>query len=171
MNINAIVYTSNTGYTAEYAKIIGRRTGLAVYSLDDAKKKLPRNSSVIYLGWLMAGGIKGCKKARIRYKISAVCAVGMCKTGSEMQNVRKSNAIPENIPVFTLQGGFDLKRLTGIYKLIMTVMKKTVGKGLADRKNRTSDEEALLEVLTHGGSRVCEENLKDFYVWNEKNCI
>lgn len=169
MNPNAIVYTTNTGYTAEYAKIIASKTGLLVYSLDEAKKNLPHKSNIIYLGWLMAGRIKGYKKACKRYKISAVCAVGMCKTGSEMQDIRKSNAVPTDIPMFTLQGGFDLKRLTGIYKLMMTVMKKTVGKGLAEQESRTPDEDALLEILTNGGSRVCEENLKDFYAWYEKN--
>ena len=33
MNVNAIVYTSNTGYTARYAGLLGKRTGLPVYSL------------------------------------------------------------------------------------------------------------------------------------------
>ena len=33
MNANAIVYTSNTGYTEQYARLLGKRTGLPVYSL------------------------------------------------------------------------------------------------------------------------------------------
>lgn len=57
MNTDAIVYTSNTGYTAEYAKIIAKRTGLLVYSFDEARKNLPKKSRIIYLGWLMAGKI------------------------------------------------------------------------------------------------------------------
>ena len=33
MRPNAIVYTSNTGYTAQYAALLGKKTALPVYSL------------------------------------------------------------------------------------------------------------------------------------------
>lgn len=162
---NAIVFTSNTGYTAEYARMLGKRTGLQVYDYATACRKLSKDNSVIYLGWLMAGQVKGYKKAAARYHICAVCAVGMCSTGSEMQDVRKNNAIPESVPVFTLQGGFDLQKLTGIYKLMMTIMKNTAGKGLAEKADRSPDEDAMLDLLTNGGSRVCEENLEAVLTW------
>lgn len=166
MKPSAIIYTSNTGYTAEYAKMLGEKTGLSVYNLAEAKKNQPDGKCIIYLGWLMAGQIKGYKKVAARYSICAVCAVGMCATGSQMQDVRKNNAIPENIPVFTLQGGFDLERLHGIYKLMMTIMKNTAGKGLADKADRTPDEDAMLELLTNGGSRVSEKNLDAVLGWH-----
>ena len=38
MRANAIVYTSNTGYTQQYAKLLGEKTGLPVYSLDEAMR-------------------------------------------------------------------------------------------------------------------------------------
>ena len=53
--IQAIVYTSNTGYTAEYARMLGEKTGLPVLTLDEAKKSLPARAPILYLGWLMAG--------------------------------------------------------------------------------------------------------------------
>lgn len=40
MKPNSIVYTSNTGYTREYAVLLGEKTGLPVYSLEEADKKL-----------------------------------------------------------------------------------------------------------------------------------
>lgn len=43
--MNAIVYTSNTGFTAQYAGLLGEKLNLPVYSLDTAKKKLD------YLTW------------------------------------------------------------------------------------------------------------------------
>ena len=76
MNTDAIVYTSNTGYTAEYAKIIAKRTGLLVYSFDEARKNLPKKSRIIYLGWLMAGKIKGYKKAPASFILfSRICFI------------------------------------------------------------------------------------------------
>lgn len=165
MEPNAIVYTSNTGYTEQYAKLLGEKTGIPVYSLKEVKGKLPEKSSVIYLGWLMAGCIKGYKKAAKLFSIAAVCGVGMGATGAQIKDLIKTNALPSSLPVFTLQGGFDLKKLRGIYKFMMTVMAKTVGKGLQDKKDRTPDEDAMLDLLMNGGSRVNEENLKDVLDW------
>lgn len=161
MNANSIVYTSNTGYTAEYARLLGEKTGLPVYSLAEAEQKLAAGNRVIYLGWLMAGKVQGYKKAAKRYKVQAVCGVGMGGTGSQLQEVRKANAIPEKTPLFTLQGGFDIQKLSGVYKLMMTIMVKTAGKGLAEKQDRTPDEDVMLEMLTQGGSRVSADNLAE----------
>lgn len=167
MNANSIVYTSNTGYTAEYARLLGEKTGLPVYSLAEAEQKLAAGNRVIYLGWLMAGKVQGYKKAAKRYKVQAVCGVGMGGTGSHLQEVRKANAIPEKTPLFTLQGGFDIQKLSGVYKLMMTIMVKTAGKGLAEKQNRTPDEDVMLEMLTQGGSRVSADNLAEVLAWVE----
>ncbi|MGN0989408.1 MAG: hypothetical protein ACI4N6_03770, partial [Eubacteriales bacterium] len=111
------------------------------------------------------GKVQGYAKASRRFNVAAVCGVGMGATGSQMQDLRKANAIPLSMPVFVLQGGFDLKRLRGVYKLLMTVMAKTAGKGLADKKDRTPDEDAMLDLLFNGGSRVSEENLTAVLDW------
>ena len=168
MDANSIVYTSNTGYTAEYARLLGEKTGLPVYSLAEAEQKLAAGNRVIYLGWLMAGKVQGYKKAAKRYKVQAVCGVGMGGTGSQLQEVRKANAIPEKTPLFTLQGGFDIQKLSGVYKLMMTIMVKTAGKGLAEKQDRTPDEDVMLEMLTQGGSRVSADNLAEVLAWVEK---
>lgn len=168
MNANSIVYTSNTGYTAEYARLLGEKTGLPVYSLAEAEQKLAAGNRVIYLGWLMAGKVQGYKKAAKRYKVQAVCGVGMGGTGSQLQEVRKANAIPEKTPLFTLQGGFDIQKLSGVYKLMMTIMVKTAGKGLAEKQDRTPDEDVMLEMLTQGGSRVSADNLAEVLAWVEQ---
>lgn len=39
MNPNAIVYTSNTGFTEQYARLLGEKTGLPVYPLSEAERK------------------------------------------------------------------------------------------------------------------------------------
>ena len=162
---NAIVYTSNTGYTAQYAALLGKKTALPVYSLSEAEEKLPAGNPVLYLGWLMASAVKGYQKAAKRYRICAVCGVGMGASGSQLGEVRKANAIPEAVPLFTLQGGFDMGRLKGIYKLMMQVMAKTVGKSLAAKQDRTAEEDQMLYLLTQGGSCVSEENLQPVLDW------
>lgn len=168
MKPNAIVYTSNTGYTRQYAILLGERTGLPVYSLDEAWKELAPASPIIYLGWLMAGKVQGYAKAAKRFQVEAVCGVGMGATGSQLQDLRKSNALPASMPVFTLQGGFDLTRLRGVYKLMMTIMAKTAGKGLANKADRSPEEDAMLELLLHGGSRVCAGHLSSVLAWYQE---
>lgn len=169
MKPNAIVYTSNTGYTSEYARILGEKTGLPVYDLETTGKQLSAGSRILYLGWLMAGKVQGYQKAAKQFAVAAVCGVGMGATGSQLQDVRKANAIPDSTPVFTLQGGFDMRRLKGIYKFMMTVMAKTAGKNLAQKADRTPDEDDMLELLTNGGSRVCPDNLAAVLRWYSEN--
>ena len=146
--MNAIIYT-NTGSTRHYAKLLGRETGLPVYSSAEAKKTLSAGASVIYLGWIMAGSVKGYAAAARRYRIEAVCGVGMGRTGTQEDSVRQKTAVPAGIPVFTLQGNFDVKQLHGVYRPMMEIMVKTAGKALAERVK----PENLKAVLDWYGAR------------------
>ena len=38
--MNAIIYTTNTGSTGHYAKLPAQKTGLPVYALAEAKKRV-----------------------------------------------------------------------------------------------------------------------------------
>ena len=171
MKPSAIVYTSNTGFTAQYASLLGGETGLPVYSLEEAVKSLPQSSPIVYLGWLTAGKVQGYDKAVTKFNLQALCAVGMAKCGSQMEDVRKSNNLPEGLPLFTLQGGFDLKKLRGVYKLMMLVMSKTVAKKLAVKPDRTPDEEDMLDLFQNGGNRVSLENLRPVLAWYEEERV
>ena len=89
----------------------------------------------------------------------------MGANGSQLEDVRRSNDLAAELPLFTLQGGFDIHRLRGVYKLMMTVVSKTLGKKLAEKKNRTPDEDDMLKLLTHGESRVNANNLNAVVDW------
>lgn len=163
--MKAIIYTSNTGSTAEYAQLLGKELNLLVHSLQQAKNKVLSGSEIIYLGWIMAGGIKGYKEAAKLYKVRAVCGVGMGQTGTQLKEVRDKNAIPQGIPLFTLQGNFDVKKLHGVYRFMMNVMVKTAGKGLANITDRTPEEDDMLDMIVNGGKRVALQNLKAVTEW------
>ncbi|MGM9631933.1 MAG: hypothetical protein ACI3XL_02435 [Eubacteriales bacterium] len=163
--MKAIVYTSKCGHTAEYAGILGNLTGLPVYSLKDAGKQLENGVSVIYLGWLMANRVQGLKKASKKFKVSAVCAVGLCDTGALLSEVQKTNALPESFPLFTMQGGMDKTKLHGPYKLMINMLTK----GLASQKERTETDERMLYLLTHSENYVSEKNTAAFMEWYNLN--
>ena len=165
MKPTAIVYTSNTGFTAEYASLLGGETGMPVYSMEEAEKRLPPHSPILYMGWLAAGKVQGYDKAVTNFDIQALCAVGMGKSGSQLEAVKKANNLPEGLPLFTLQGGFDLKKLRGVYRLMMLVMSKTVAKKLAAKSDPTPDESDMLELFQNGGNRVSLENLRPVLAW------
>ena len=163
--IAAIVYTSNTGSAAQYARLLSGKTGLPVYALKDALKVLSQRSEIIYIGWIAASAVKGYAKAAKRYHIRAVCAVGMGQTGTQTEIVRRKASVPSNIPLFTLQGNFNVKKLHGIYRPMMEIMVKTAGKSLAAKKDRTPEEDDMLDMMLHGGKRVRIENLSAVLDW------
>ena len=163
--MNAIIYTTNTGSTERYARLLAQKTGLPEYSLAEARKRVFAGTEIIYLGWIMAGSAKGYAEAAKRYRVRAVCGVGMGQTGTQTDSVRKKSAVPADIPLFTLQGNFDVKKLHGVYRPMMEIMVKTAGKSLAEKKDRTPEEDDMLDMMLHGGERVKEENLSTVLVW------
>lgn len=163
--MDAIVYTTNTGSTEQYAKLLGRETGLPAYPLGEAQRMVVTAAEIIYLGWIMASSVKGYAAAAKRYNVRAVCGVGMWQTGTQQDAVRKKTGVPAGIPVFTLQGNFDVKKLHGVYRPMMEIMAKTVGKSLAAKADRTPDEDDILELMLRGGERVKAENLKAVLDW------
>lgn len=156
-----IVYTSNAGHAAEYARLLGEKTGLSVCSLEEASKQIGKGEEVIYLGWLFVNNIKGYKKAARKYKIVAVCAVGLCDTGTAIDGVRKTNAIPGSTPLFTMQGGMDKTKLHGINKYMIDMLIKMMDK----KKDKTADDERMIYLLKNDKNYVCEENTAAFLEW------
>lgn len=119
---------------------------------------LVRRLSILAGSWpVRSRGVPGLR--------SAISGVGMGQTGTQTDSVRKKSEIPANIPLFTLQGNFNVKKLHGIYRFMMEIMVKTVGKGLAAKKDRTPEEDDMLDMMLHGGERVKAENLSAILDW------
>ena len=163
--MDAIIYTTNTGSTQRYAELLARETGLPACSLPQAKTAVPAGAEVIYLGWIMAGSVKGYAAAARRCRVRAVCGVGMGRTGTQTDSVRKITGVPPEIPLFTLQGNFDVRKLRGIYRPMMEFMVRTAGKSLAGKPDRTPEEDDMLEMMFRGGQRVRPENLRAVLDW------
>ena len=161
MKPTAIVYTSGTGHTRQYALLLSEQIGLPAYSLEEAGSQLFGGSPVIYLGWIHASHVKGYAKAASRFDLRAICAVGLCDTGTLTDQVRKATSIPVDIPLFTLQGGIDCSRLKGMDKLMISMLTK----GLASQKQRSAQDERMLELLSKDENYVSPENLSGVLQW------
>lgn len=167
--IQAIVYTSYAGHTKEYAELLSQRTGLPVYESRQARAALKKGARILYLGWLMAGSLKGCKEAVKRFSPAAVCAVGMSEVEAQREDIRKRNGLGADTPLFCLQGGFEMEKLSGLYKFMMKAMRASVGKQLSAKPDRTPAEEESLEMLLRGKNCVSAENLAPVLAWYEEN--
>lgn len=165
--MKAIVYTSHTGHTARYAALLSKRTGLPALSLTEAKKTLHRGDEVFYLGWLMAGGVKGYRTAKKLFALRGVAAVGMtaAPNGFLWDRTQKSGGTVDAARIFYLRGGYDGEKLRGLYRMMMKTMEKSVVKNLAAKKDRTAEEDAMLSLFCHGGDYVREENLDEILGW------
>lgn len=166
--IRAIVYTSCTGHTKEYAELLAARTGLPAYPLQDAKKVLVAQTEILYLGWLNAGAVTGLAAAEKRFAVKAVCGVGMSGGSSQLADMRARNKLPDGMPVFYLQGGFEMDKLNGIYKLMMKTMRATVGKKLSQKPDRTPEEDDMLDLLMHGRNCVSWDKITEVMFWYEQ---
>lgn len=166
--MEAIIYTTNTGSAEQYAKMLAEQTGLSVFSMEEAKSEVEEGSEIIYLGWIMAAQVKGYKTAAKKYKIRAVCAVGMERTGTRTEQIREKTSVPVAIPLFTLQGNFDVKKLRGIYRLMMNLMVKMITKKLGAKTDRTQRENEMLEIMLQGGENVRKENLAEVLDWYKR---
>lgn len=141
--------------------MLGEEIGLPVYSYDEAVSQLPSGSQVIYLGWIHASHVKGYSRVAKRFSVCAVCGVGLCDTGTLISEVRKATSIQEDIPLFTIQGGFDRSKLRGMDKLMISMLTK----GLSAQKQRSAQDERMLELLSKDASYVSMENLAGILQW------
>lgn len=157
-DISAIVYTSNTGFTRRYAGLLSRASAIPTYELDSARPA-PAGAKVIYLGWLCAGGIKGLSKARKRWDVQAVCAVGMAPE-YPLDKLARENKTGD-LPLFYVQGGYAPEKMRGIYKLMMGFMTKQMTKNPPKDEN----EAGIQQLFLLGGDFVDEAKLAPVLSW------
>ncbi|MGN0788434.1 MAG: flavodoxin domain-containing protein [Christensenellales bacterium] len=168
--MQAVVYTTNTGHTQEYAQILGTELGLPCYDLKQAKNSLPSGAEIVYLGWIMAGNVQGLKKALRRYDVKAVCAVGMSGNDSQLKEMYDKYRFLEDTPLFYLQGGMEYQKLRGLYKFMIGTIKKVMGKKLEAKEDKTQEEQEMLDLIVNGRSTVSKENLREVLAYLNKEC-
>ena len=140
--MKAIVYESHAGHTRAYAQLIGEKVGLPVYSLQEAREKLEKGTEVLFLGWLMAGIVRGYKKAKKTCQIKAVCAVGMGNhTPAAAEKIARQNGMG-NLPVFMIRGGLDMEKLSPVYRMMMNKLLSVLEK----KKEKTEEIQGLIDV-------------------------
>lgn len=166
--ISAIVYTSKTGNTKKYAQLLSDLIGLPAYSAN-AVPPPKKGREVIYLGWIFAGGVKGLKSVSRKHKIRAVCPVGMGPATEKVaKKVRRRHHLRKNVPVFPLQGGYDLKKLHGVNHVLMSVMEKKIMARLKGQEKLSPAEMDTKRMIEQGYSVVSSDRLTEVVSWYKK---
>lgn len=126
--------------------------------------KVPKESEVLYLGWMKVGKVQGLRKMK-GYKVVAVCGSGTGRSAEPSEEeVKRRNGL-ENTPFFYLRGGCrSLRELKGMDKVMLSMFVKSM------RKNVEKDErkKEAVEIIVHGFDGVREENLIPVLEWAEK---
>lgn len=160
-----IVYRSNTGFTKEYAEMLGKAEKLKVYSMAQAGE-LDAGAEVFFLGPLMAGHISGVDQAVKRFQVKGVCGVGMSPASQQvLDTLTKANYVP-NAPIFYLQGGWAPKKVGWVKRRMVNMVTRSLRQSLRDKgSRRTPEEQRQLDFLEKGGSFVAFENLEPIRAW------
>lgn len=154
-----IVYTSETGFTARYATLLGQQCKKTVLSLEEALNTLEKGSDVVYLGWLMAGRVTGLDKAKKHFTIRAVAGVGI---RPDIENMTKTICKMSAVPAeggFYLPGGYAPDQLQGNKKKALAMVLNLLRKKISKQKTISPGEKRLLEVFECGGSFVDKQYL------------
>ena len=159
-----ILYSSNTGHTEQYARLLSDELDLPAYNLKDAPPVLA-GGDAIYLGWLMAGLVVGYSKAARRYNVKCVVGVGMSPESDEQTDSVAGKTKAAGVPVFYLQGGYDFNKLTGIYKLMMKVKTPDILKNFKDMSESEKEANAVYRMITRGDSVVSKERIAPIAAW------
>ncbi|MCI8989826.1 MAG: hypothetical protein HFF59_03310 [Lawsonibacter sp.] len=159
-----IVYRSNTGFTQEYAAMLGRAAQMKVLPLAGAAGKV--SEPVFYMGPLMAGHISGIDQAVKAFAVQGVCGVGMSPASQQvLETLAKANYV-HGAPIFYLQGGWAPKKVGWLKRRMVNMVTRSTREALQDKgSRRTPEENRYLDFLLHGGSYVAFENLEAIRDW------
>lgn len=163
--IKAVVYTSLSGFTRQYAELLANELSLPLYALEQAEKELPQGAEILFLGWVQAGQITGYKKAAKRFSVQAVAAVGMSYPVDTLAAVIAAQSKIEGIPVFYLQGGYAPEKLSGPRKLMMKAMAANLRSVLGKKEQLDVADSDMLDLAQNGGSRVDVAALAPLLEW------
>lgn len=156
MSESLIVYGSEYGSSEKYAKALAEKLGIEAVSYRNLKR-LEGLKTLIYIGSLYAGGVKGMASTlkvlpEDFYQNLLIATVGLSDPQNKVntdkikehirQQLPKIQIVPEN--VFHLRGAIDYSKLKFIHRLLMGMLNKKVKK--VDPEKLDSESKQMLET-------------------------
>lgn len=152
-----VLYTSKTGFTAQYARWIAEALACPCEPLAAVSPKaLSGYDRVIFGGWVFGNGIVGLEKLRAAAIPAAVFAVGATPAYEEVISAIQAQNSLGDIPLFYMQGGFRPEKLGLAKRLLLRVLKKAVAK----ESPRTRQGDFMAESLGTAIDRASRAQIK-----------
>ena len=136
-----IVYTSQTGFTKQYAEWIVEKSKADIFKLKDVQKKneafFNEYDAIIYAGWCMAGKVVKLewfleKAKNLKNKKLAIVAVGASPNEAPEVEVAMGKLLSDDqkqyIKVFYCQGGINYDKMKFPFKLAMKMFASSLKK-------------------------------------------
>ena len=152
MKKSIIIYGSQYGTTENYAKELGKQTGIEVLSFQNVKT-LNEYEQVVYFGGLYAGSVKGLKQTMKMVPKGVkvlIVTVGLASDREEnmphIQNAIQKQVSPELLEraeCFHLRGGIDYKKLSFKHKMMMAAMCQALKAKPVEK--RSDDDVVIIE--------------------------
>ena len=151
-----VIYTSQTGFTKNYAELIGKEANCDCADVKKAGKiNLSDYDAVIFGGWFMADTI--AKISWFKKKIPELAAAGKkiivyVVGASPAESVAVPGAIRKNftdeewskIKVFYCPGGLNYDKMNWLSRTVM----KMLAKALSSKKDATEDDRKKAEMIS-----------------------
>ena len=160
-----IIFKSNHGYTKRYVDILGNALGCDAVPADKFKgEMLSGYDKILFIGSVRGNTINGFNKVSdyldIIYKKLIVCGVGMLPLTENRADVIKEGTISvayeKFIPVFYVQGGFDMAELSRTERMsINIVVRKIKAQNIVDE-----DETFILHAAAVPLDEVKQANIQ-----------
>lgn len=150
-----VVHASKYGSAERYASWIGEALGATVAADDEVTaQQLAASDVVVLCGAIYGPTLRGSGLLRKAMELGTATRFVLVTVGlsdpelttkrDELVASKLPAALRERLEVFHVRGAMDRSRLSLVEKSMMS----TVRRGLAAKRQRTVEEQAMLEVLT-----------------------
>ena len=150
----AVIYTSQTGFTKQYAEWISERIGADLFELSKAKKKdFSDYDAIVYGGWACAGNINKINWMKSNAskwngkKLAVFCVGGSPIDNPDIEVAFKKIFSEEplsNVKPFYCPGGFNYEKMSKGSKVLMSFFVKS----LKAKKEKTPEEETMAKMIS-----------------------
>ena len=167
-----IIYGSCYGTAKTYAEALSKMINVAAVSYDRVSG-LERYETIIYVGGLYAGGVRGMAKtvkkiSTVKCKRFVVITVGLADPDDEknVKNIRKAalrqipKPLADRTEFYHLRGGIDYEKLSFKHRMMMKMLYEQVKKQPVGEQD--ADTRAMIETYGQKVSFVdlaCLDNI------------
>ena len=154
-----IIYTTVSGSTKRYAEMLAEKLGASAVELSAAQKN---DEEKIYMAPVIMGSLNSYAEAKEALgEFKAVAAVGMFGEEQAIAGAKEKSGVTE--PFFFLPGAFDKSKLTGMYRMMMTMALGMIKKKMIAENGEEGKK--MVEALENGVDFVAEKNLDELLVF------